>query len=263
LHEGAQDTFQAPAGSFGLVIHGAVEYGAPDVVLRSNLLGAERVLSFAAERRVRDVLLLSSGAVYGKQPPELSLVPESHSGAPDVSRLDSAYGEMKRASELLGLAYAQRGGFAFKAARGFAFVGPHLPLQGASAIGNFLHDALAGVPIRILGDGTTVRSYMHAADLAIWLWTIALRGAAGRAYNVGSDVPVALAEVAQRVARQQSPPSQVTIAQQAPAAGRLAERYVPDIARARAELGLQLWIELDEAIERTLRWHRGVRADPA
>ena len=262
LLEGAQHDFRAPTGDFGLVIHAAVEYGAPDVVLRSNLLGSERVLSFAAERRVRDVLLLSSGAVYGKQPADLMAVPESYAGAPDVSRIDSAYGEMKRASELMGLAYAQSGGFAFKAARGFAFVGPHLSLDAGSAIGNFMRDALANTPIRILGDGTTVRSYLYAADLAIWLWTIALRGAPGRAYNVGSDVDVALADVARRVARHLSPEPPVTIAQ-LPVAGRPSDRYVPDVQRARSELGLDVWIDLDGGIERTLRWHRQRRGDRA
>ncbi len=41
-----------------------------------------------------------------------------------------------------------------------------------------------------------------------------------------------------------------------PQAGRPAERYAPSTARARVELGLQQWISLDDALRRTLRWHR-------
>ncbi len=262
LHRGQQRDFAFPEGSFDLVIHAAVEYGSAKTILESNLLGTQRVLSLAAERGTSAVLLTSSGAVYGRQPPELSHLPEDFAGAPDCSALASAYGEQKRASELLGIAYGQEHGFACKIARGFAFVGPHLLLDQGSAIGNFMGDALHGGPVRIGGDGTPVRSYLYAADLAIWLWTILVQGQHGRPYNVGSDVALDLAHVAARVAAHAEPTTTVTIAK-TPTPGTLAERYVPLVTRARDELGLTPLIDLDSAIARTLAWHRSRAKDAA
>jgi dTDP-glucose 4,6-dehydratase len=215
--------------------------------------GTRRVLDVAIQSGAQKFLLTSSGAVYGAQPPELSQVGEEYSGAPDSLDIRSAYGAGKRAAEYLCCAYQERYNLNVTVARGFAFVGPHLPLEIHFAIGNFLRDAMRGGPIKINGDGTPLRSYLYAADLAVWLWEILLRGKAGRAYNVGSDEAVSILEAARVVASCFDPQPQVVIAQEAKA-GVLPSRYVPSTLRAREELGLQQHIELREAIRRTVDW---------
>lgn len=138
-------------------------------------------------------------------------------------------------------------------ARPFAFVGPCLPLDRQFAIGNFLRDALQGGPIVIRSDGTPLRSYMYAADLVVWLWTILARGTVARPYNVGSEVAYSLRQVGELIAR--SGPRTIDIEVGATPQPGPPPRYVPSTARARGELGLREAVGLDEAVKRTLAWH--------
>jgi dTDP-glucose 4,6-dehydratase len=133
-----------------------------------------------------------------------------------------------------------------------------LPLDAHFAAGNFLRDALRRGPILVRGDGTALRSYLYAADMAIWLWRIFARGAGLRAYNVGSETALSIAKVAARVAAA-TPAQGVTIAS-AQNSAVVAERYVPSTLRARTELDLAEWTSLDEGIARTLAWHRTLLA---
>jgi dTDP-glucose 4,6-dehydratase len=150
-------------------------------------------------------------------------------------------------------ALAAAPGLEVKIARCFTFLGPYMSLDEHFAIGNFIRDQMNGGPIRVLGDGRGVRSYMYAGDLMRWLWTILLLGRSGRAYNVGSEAPVSIAEVAEAVAGALSPRVEVEIAGNRNRAG-AAPHYVPSTARAREELGLNCRVGLREAIQRTQAW---------
>jgi dTDP-glucose 4,6-dehydratase len=220
--------------------------------------GTERALKFSAQCGAQKFLLTSSGAGYGNQPPEMTHIPEDYERAPRVllpGVVQPNYGNGKRLSEYCCALSHESGTFEPKIARCFAFVGPYLPLDAHFAIGNFIRDALAGGPIVIKGDGTPYRSYLYAADLAIWLWVILLRGAANRPYNVGSPNAYTIAEVAAAVSRALPGNVPVTIAQK-PNPDAPPQRYVPDTGRAERELGLREWVGLEEAIRRTAQWHK-------
>ena len=253
--------FTFPDGQFSHMIHAATESSAelnarqPKVMFDTIVEGTRHCLDVAIRSGSTKFLLTSSGAVYGKQPTNLARLSEDFNGGPDPLDAGSAYAEGKRAAELLCALAAKQTGMQVEIARCFAFVGPYMKLDAHFAIGNFIRDHLEGVSIRVRGDGTPLRSYMYASDLMIWLWTILLRGKSCRAYNVGSEEDISIAELAHRVAGTGSEPTPVEILIQ-PVAKAAAARYVPSTARAQQELGLRCTVSLDEAIGRTLKWNR-------
>lgn len=253
---GDATSFIAPPGSYDYIIHAATERSfeanatRPLGVLEPDAIGTRRVLDLAASSRTRRFLFTSSGAVYGSGAARLERVPETYVGAPDPLEAHAAYGESKRVSEFACTSYARIHRFDAIVARLFAFVGPHLPLDEGYAVGNFLGDVLNGRNIAIGGDGTPRRSYLYAADLAVWLWTLLIRGTPGRAYNVGSPDAVTIRELADTVAQTLAPQTAVTVAR-APAPGAAPSSYVPDTTRAEQEFGLRAWIDLSDALHRT------------
>jgi dTDP-glucose 4,6-dehydratase len=158
--------------------------------------------------------------------------------------------------------YAAQYGFDALIARLFAFAGPHLPLDANFAVGNFIRDAMRGGPIRIAGDGTSCRSYLYAADLAIWLWTILVKGESCRPYNVGSGEEISIAELAKTVAANTRPGTPIEVAHK-PVPGAPAARYVPSVDRAARELGLRPLIGIVESVRRTHRWSHASALQPA
>jgi nucleoside-diphosphate-sugar epimerase len=254
LHDGDVRDFSFPSGHFTHVVHAATTSSAPvppELGFDTIVTGTRRALEFARASGAGRFLLTSSGAVYGRQPPDLPAIPEDYIGAPDCTDANNAYGEGKRSAEMLCAVYASER-LQPAIARCFAFVGPYLPLDAHFAVGNFIRDALRGGPIHISGDGTPVRSYLYGSDLAVWLWTILLRGVPLRPYNVGSDDGISIRGLAECVAQAAAGAPTITIAVP-DSAGRKAARYVPSVSRAR-DLGLRTTVALHESVRRTLAW---------
>lgn len=251
-------------GRFDTVIHAATDVMAnasPREVFSTCVDGTLRVLDLARRSEASRFLLVSSGAIYGTTPQGMTHVPETHLGGPDPLLAGSAYSEGKRVSEWLA-AQAVSEQLEVKIARIFALVGPHLPLDKHFAIGNFIGAAMTGDEIVIQGDGTPHRSYLYAADMSAWLWSVLMKGRSGEAYNVGAEESVSIAQLAKRVCQILGSASQIEVRGR-PQPSAMPAHYVPDCRKARSHLGLPAPLTLDEAILRTAKWHSSTLKLPA
>lgn len=248
-------TFEPPKGRFTHIIHAATDASAalnardPLRMFDTIVSGTRRTLDFARTSGATRFFYLSSGAVYGAQPPDVTHVAEDWHGGPDPRDPRSAYGEGKRAAEMLCAIYARQFGIDVVSARIFALLGPLLSLDIHFAAGNFIRDAMAGATIRVEGSGQAVRSYLYAADLTVWLWTLLLDGRPGETYNLGSEEAVSIADLARRTATLLGGPGVEILGRPDP--GWNPGRYVPSTAKLRRDLGLAPTVDLDEAIRRT------------
>jgi nucleoside-diphosphate-sugar epimerase len=222
-----------------------------DFIIHLAPVPVDRVIE-CAKRCNATVLLASSGGVYDREP--------------------DPYFKMKLDDENKLLA----SGLDVKIARIFTTCGAHMKWS-RYAIGNFIMQAEKGGPIEVQSHGLVVRSYMYGSDLAEWLWAILLHGEPGGVYNVGSDVPHSTAELAFEIARQfPTPwiPKDKALRRQE--MRKITEKYplypsvniirtmqfeprpfyVPDISRAREELGLTIKVPFEEAVRHTVEDYR-------
>ncbi len=254
--QGDVRNFSFPAGRFDYVIHAATETDAklekenPDEMYSGIVDGTRRVLEFSEQAGIKRLLYVSSGAVYGVQPPELSHIPETFPCNPVT-----VYGKGKVTAEQLCL----ESGVETVIARPFTFVGPWLPLDAHFAIGNFIGSCLRNEPIEIKGDGTPLRSYMYGSDLAEWLLAVLRRGEPARAYNVGSDEAISIFDLA-RLVRGCAGTQNEIIVRGKKMEGVLPDRYVPAIDRAVNELAVCRRYPLSEAVRQTITWYRDSQA---
>jgi len=244
---------------FDLIIHGATEASAtlnredPLLMMDVILQGTRNILDLAVATQANRFLMLSSGAVYGEQPQGMDYITEDYQGSPDPTNPLTAYGIAKRTAETLSFIYGRQHGFDSVSARGFAFAGPYLPLDGEFAIGNFVGNALSGKPIEIKGDGQPMRSFLYGEDLAIWLWTLLLEGKKNEAYNLGSDQEISIYDLAKAVVKLSPQTTEILGPMQKPS-GNFRNKYLPSIEKARS-LGLEAWTTLDQSIQKTLEWN--------
>lgn len=236
-------TFDLSADThFDYVIHAATpaRIDVPDEEMRSIVLeGTANVLRQAKKCGATKFMMVSSGGVYGKG----FTRPISED---DATNPFTAYGQSKLQAEEMSV----ESGIHVLLPRCFAFVGKYLDRNAHFAIGNFMRDALEGKDIVIKGDGTPMRSYMHADDLVEWLLAILERGESGRPYNVGSNEAISIRDLAVLVRDALGSKSEVKVLGKAvPGA---ANYYVPVVERAEKELGLRLKKNLVEAIKESV-----------
>ena len=259
FHEGHVENFALPTERFDAIFHMATSSAeetfqgiSQTQKLQMLFQGTQRVIEFAHNCGAKRILFTSSGAVYGSQ--LCDFIQESALMQIDPLKPESGLALGKSVAEFLLRRASAESSLEIVIARCFAFVGPGIPINLHYAIGNFIKNAVEGNPILIKGDGTPIRSYMYLGDLVWWLLQLLLDGKSGDIYNVGSDQPISIAELAHKVALLSNNSPKILIEGQADYSVGVPVRniYTPSIEKAKFELGLHISADLSSAIAQTL-----------
>jgi len=239
------------------VIHAAASTDVRDYLLKpdeekTNIeKGTQHYCELAMEcHRNSKIVYVSSGAVYGFQPDDIDEFSENYD-SPDLSSLSDGkrdYALAKRASENIIKVFRDKG-LNINIARCFAFVGPWLPRNQHFAIGNFIEDIINKRPIKVLSTHYVYRSYMYADDLVHWLMSIIdYNNGKCSIFNIGSDEPIELSDLASKLANIYN----LTV-QNTPKTSKKKDRYIPAIKKANNELSLSLNFNLIHSIQETIK----------
>lgn len=245
-----------PTKKFTHMIHAAAEStNGPKIskedVFQQIIIGTQNALDFAVKSEVKSFLFISSGGIYGTNSERNTPIKETdYVGQLDPTNLTNTYSISKLAAENLVSIYAKENKLAVKIARCFAFVGEDLPTTAHFAVGNFIEDAKRGRDIIINGNGLAFRSYLYQSELAEWLFEILTRGKIGDVYNVGSETPYSILEIAHIVKKVINNNINVIIKNSEDSD--LKSFYVPDTSNARSKLGLNQKFDIIESIQKTI-----------
>ena len=197
----------------------------PDASLRDMLSLSESVAAAAKASGSQRLLFVSSGATYGDQPTHMAEIPETYRGGPDLLTSASAYGEGKRASEML----LRVSGVDLRIARLFSLAGPYQDVASSFAVPDLIRQADRDGVLLLSGDGSAERSYCYATDLSVFMFKLLLGDPEYDVYNVGNrNATATTGEVAELISAIFGG-LEVRRTMDAPAP--LARRYVPQLDR--------------------------------
>ena len=215
--------------------------------------GTRRMLELAVAKGAR-FLLTSTSECYGD--PLVHPQTESYWGNVNPVGPRSCYDESKRFAEALTMAYYRTHGLRSNIARIFNTYGPRMKLDDGRVVPAFLDQALRGVPLTVFGDGSQTRSFCYVSDLVDGLYRLML-SEERYPVNLGNPCEMTILEFARHIIRMTGAPSEVvyeSLPQDDP------QQRQPDIAKARAVLGWEPKVDLDEGLALTVEYFRGLRA---
>jgi len=241
---------------YDYAIHGATDIEKRNKAMNTLLTcinGTKNFFSQITKCKCKRILVLSSGAVYGKPFFSKKNIRETDFGSINPLDSQSAYAEGKKVSELIAFLHSKTNTPKVIIARCFAMVGPYLPLDAHFAIGNFIRDAINGDDVIIKSDGSALRSYLYLSDVASRLWLLLLIGKQ-KAYNIGSPVPISIGSLARCVIKVLKSSSQEKT-KKIIFKNAHSSSYVPDVTLFESDYKKYKYLPLQKAILKTAEWY--------
>ena len=215
----------------------------PEAFVRTNVVGAFRLLEAARAHKVGRFLQVSTDEVYGSVA----------SGTTDErAPLDprNPYAATKAGAELLARSYFTTYGLPVLVTRGANNYGPFQFPEKAIPV--FATNAIDDEPIPLYGDGTQERHWLHVADHCAGIDAVLRRGTPGDIYNVGTDQHRRNVDVAEAVlAALGKPRSLIRHVSDRPGHD---ARYALDSRKLRA-LGWAPAVGFEAGLAETVRWY--------
>lgn len=242
----------------------------PIETMDANVNGLRNLLDFAVDQQVKGepvkgFLFFSTSEVYGDPDPEAIPTPETYRGNVSCTGPRACYDESKRYGETLCVNFARVHEVPAKIVRPFNNYGPGLNLSDRRVIPDFAGDVLDGRDIRMLSTGSPTRTFCYIADAVVGYYKVLVRGEPGEPYNIGTEEPeISIRELAARMvslAREHLGYQGSVVHASSDDPHYLIDnpsRRRPDISKARAHLGYEPVVGLEDGLLRSLLWYRDV-----
>lgn len=203
-----------------------------------------------AKRTGAKILLTSTSEVYGD--PQVHPQTEDYWGNVNSVGPRACYDEGKRCAETLFFDYYRQHNLRIKVVRLFNTYGPRMHPHDGRVVSNFIVHALAGKPLTVYGNGDQTRSFCYVDDLIDGLVAMmASADAITGPINLGNPGEFTIAELAEKVIEMTGTTAGI---ENLPLPQDDPTRRQPDISRARAELGWQPTVPLDDGLRRTVEY---------
>lgn len=225
----------------------------PVKTAKTSVYGAIHMLDLAKSKKAR-ILQASTSEVYGD--PEVHPQPESYRGCVNTIGIRSCYDEGKRMAETLFFDYHRQYGVEIKVIRIFNTYGPRMNPEDGRVVSNFIVQALRGEDITMYGDGTQTRSFCYADDLIDGMVRLMNSPAEFTGpVNIGNPGEFTMLELARKVIDMTGSKSQIVF-RPLPSDDPLQRK--PVISLAKEALGWEPSICLDEGLEKTIGYFKGI-----
>jgi len=227
----------------------------PIQTLKVGSLGTHKALGLAKEKKAR-FLLASTSEVYGD--PLVNPQPETYWGNVNPIGPRGVYDEAKRFAEAITMAYRRYHKMDARIARIFNTYGPRMRPNDGRVVSNFIVQALGGSPLTIYGNGSQTRSFCYVSDLIggiLSLLTAPPSNEMGQPFNIGNPEERTIGDLATKIIALTGSSSPV-VYQDLP----VDDPHVrcPDIRRAKSILGWRPEVSIDEGLQLTIDYFRGV-----
>jgi UDP-glucuronate 4-epimerase len=236
---------------FDQVIHLAARAGVrpslqePALYQRVNVEGTVNLLEAARLSGVKKVTIASSSSVYGVN----AKVPFSEED-PIFSAI-SPYAASKLACEALGHVYHHVYGMDIAMLRFFTVYGPRQ--RPDLAIHKFAHLISHGKPIPVFGDGSTARDYTYVSDTVEGILACTQKQFGFDVFNLGESQTVKLSYLIELL--ENALGKKAVLDRQPPQPGDVPITFA-NIAKARAKLGYNPTVKIEEGIPKFVEWFR-------